>query len=208
MREVKYCEKCGEKLDTETGLCPVCDFDTLERVVRTRNPIAKLMPAIYMTLFIMLCIVIINARTNGAGYDKFINDTMDNYLSNNIEWIHDNASAVFTYANNITEDKIDEYISSRIGDMAQKINEYIGEKGYDISYKVLSITDFTEDAISEYNLHNSDSKTEITKVKQANIEVNAHKGDKDFTSELILRISYEKNKWKVLYLNTKSMNGT
>lgn len=204
MKEAKVCERCGEKLDQETGLCPVCDFETLDRVVRTRNPIVRLMPALYMTLFIVLAIVIVNAWSSGsANYKKFASGVMNAYLSNDTTWLDSNKSSVFEYANKIEADKSLEFISKTKESVAEKINTDIGEKGYDINWTITDMSNLPKQSIDEYNNHNPNSGIKINEIKQLNVKITASTDDKVSEVNIVIRISHENTDWKLLSITER-----
>lgn len=202
MKEVRYCEKCGEKLDDESGLCPVCDIDTLNKVVRSGNIFTKIMPAVYITMFLVFCMFIANAHMSGVDSRKFVDETVKHYISNDVDWLAKHICSNYSYANMIPDDaSVQDHLKTKIGETAKKLNETIMEKGYTLDFIVADISDTSLMVIEDYNNNNPNSSIEAKESNRADVEITARKGSLYGKADLKVNIIYEGHKWKILSFN-------
>ncbi len=201
-----FCDNCGLELDKKTKLCPNCDKDLYEKFSTQHSFTKILLNSLFYTVILIGIILIGSSISRTVEYRETFEIVMDAYLSNDIDTLVSNSS--FLYSNK--EDNLKKQLTDQIGDLAEKVNNAIGEKGYNLTYNKkkatrLSTKQFQELLKTSLKKFNGNLMIElIEEMYQIEVDVNASKGMKSGTFKIMVYLTKEDEKWHLFYIDTNN----
>ena len=210
-----FCGNCGAPLDDDARVCgqcgtPIEGYNAKVAGLTSMDPekkkkLIKRIRAIVIAAVIAV-IAVIGTKTvlSFVGANGLVRKVMSAYKKYDIEGMVALSSDMYYY--NSSEDFVEQYFESVVGNSIDEIESAVGHK-YRISYRIDDFYELSQrrmdETLKEISYYHPDFDVDtIDKIKVAKVEMMAKQNKKSITRYLTITMGRENNTWRVIYLES------